>query len=176
MFALLAVLFFESQSPLESDDLGCLTFASFEGQTDRFGSYLQHFGSSGDQQIPITRWPKTVQQRSFKISYFLHFLLRRRCLPLRLPLATAFGNSLLQFLSPTPFSSSFSQPKFAIPFTTPVCDSFVRLLFATSFAALVCNTILQVLFATPLQILCATLSWNSSLQFLFETPSDSSLV
>ena len=41
------------------------------------------------------------------MSHFLHFLLGRRHGRPGRPFATAFGNSSLQFLFPTPFSNSF---------------------------------------------------------------------
>ena len=77
-------------------------------------------------QIPIIRWPKPVVQRSLKISHFLHFLLCRRCGPLRPPFASVFGNSLLQFLFPTPFCNLnlqfLLQLLSAIPLQLPLCD------------------------------------------------------
>ena len=123
--------------------------------------------------MPITRWPKTVQQRSFEIS-FLHFLLCHRCRgSRRRPFATAFGNSFLQFVFPTFFN--FLQPKFTLPFATPVCDSFVRLLFITSF----CSSCLQLHFEAPvcnsfcsscLQLLCGTSVCNSFSKILLAGP------
>ena len=77
-------------------------------------------------QIPITRWPKPVVQRSLKISYFLHFLLCRRCGPLPRPFASVFGNSFLQFLFPLPFCNLnlqfLLQLLSAIPLQLPFCD------------------------------------------------------
>ena len=118
-------------------------------------------------QIPITRWPKTVQQRSLKISCFLYFLLRSSRAFL-----LSFCECVWQLLSAIPVSNSFLQPKFA----TPVCNFFARLLFITSFcsaclqfhfAATVCNSVCS----SCLQLVRGTALCSSFLKLLLAGPS-----
>ena len=120
-------------------------------------------------------------------------------------LASFVCNSCLQFLFATPFYISCFQLLLAITASkfslqSVLCNSFLQGVFATLvsksssqllFASAFCNfcfqLLLQLLFCKQLhvaaldsnlflQLFFATPWWNSSLQFLFETPSGSSLV